>query len=82
MRRLGVLVAVVLATRPALAHSTGDPHREVSPLPPVVFLAGVFVLGTVVYLDYRDRLGRRLADLGVGVGVLAILAGIALLFVR
>jgi hypothetical protein len=47
----------------------------------VLFLAGVFVLGTTVYLDYRDMLSRRLANVGVGIGVLAVLAGLVLLFV-
>ncbi|QCC51179.1 hypothetical protein [Halapricum salinum] len=81
MRRVSVLSVLVVAVQPTLAHTTETAHHEPSPLPPVMFLAGVFVLGTAVYLDSRDALDRWLADLGVGVGVLAILAGIALLFV-
>lgn len=81
MKRLGALAVLLAAVRPALAHQTGQQHSEPSPVPPVLFLAGVFVLGTTVYLDYRDMLSRRLANVGVGIGVLAVLAGLVLLFV-
>jgi len=81
MRRVGTLSLLAVAVQPALGHPTDKVHHEPSPIPPVVFLAGVFVLGTAVYLDSRDRLGRRAANLGVGIGVVAVLTGIALLFV-
>lgn len=80
MKRLGALAFLLAAARPALAHDTGHQHSEPSPVPPVVFLAGVLVLGTAVYLDYRDMLSRRLANVGVGLGVLAVLVGLGLLF--
>lgn len=78
MKRLGVLAVLLAAVRPVLAHETGQQHSEPSPVPPVLFLAGVFILGTAVYLDYRDMLSRRLANVGVGVGVLGVLASTVL----
>lgn len=80
MRRLGALSLLAVAVQPTLAHTTETAHHEPSPIPPVVFLAGVLVLGTAVYLDAHDAIERWRADLGVGIGVLAILAGIVLLF--
>lgn len=81
MKRLSSLALVLLvAVRPVLAHNTGQQHSEASPVPPVLFLAGVVILGTAVYLDHRDMLGRKLANLGVAIGVFGALAGIGLFF--
>jgi hypothetical protein len=71
MRRLSALLVVLLVARPVLAHETRQPHTESSPVPPVVLLAGLFVLGTALYLDHRDALSRRLALFGIGVGIVA-----------
>lgn len=74
MRRLSVLVVLVLAVQSALAHPTEQPHTETSPVPPVVFAAGLFVFGTTLALEYQDLLSRRLTIAGLGVGV--VLSGI------
>jgi hypothetical protein len=79
MRRLSPLVVLSLAVQPVLAHETGQPHTESSPVPPVVVLAGALVLGTTLFLDYRDMLSRRLALAGIFLGVLGVGVGIALL---
>lgn len=84
MKRLaGVLVALAAVVRPVLAHTEHSTHEGggVDVLPPTVFLAGTLVLGTALFLDYRGELGRRLADAGVALGALGVLAGLALLFV-
>lgn len=80
-RALAVVASLLLAVGPTLAHTTGTEHQETpSLLPPTVFLAGVLVLGTAVVLDHYEELTRRQANAGVGVGVVGVLAGIALLF--
>lgn len=80
-RPLGVLVTLAVAVGPVLAHPEHSGHDGGTDLlPPVVFLAGVLVLGTALVLDYRGDLGRRLADAGVALGALGVVAGLGLLF--
>lgn len=80
-RGLIVTAALLVVSGTAVAHDTGTTHQESQSLvPPVVFLAGILVLGTAVVLDSRGALSGRQADLGVGVGALGTLTGIALLF--
>ncbi|QCC51180.1 hypothetical protein [Halapricum salinum] len=74
MRRLSTIVLLILAVQPALGHTTGQPHTETSPVPPVVLAAGLFVFGTTLVLEYRDLLSRRLTIAGLGVGV--VLSGV------
>jgi len=70
MRRLSALLVLTLAVRPVLGHPTEQPHTEPSPVPPVVFAAGLFVFGTTLVLEYRDLLSRQLTMVGLAVGVL------------
>jgi hypothetical protein len=71
MRRLSALgLLLTLAVQPVLAHDTGQAHTESSPVPPVVFAAGLFVFGTTLVLEYRDLLSRRLTIAGLATGVL------------
>ena len=83
-RAAGTVAAALLAALTAgtaLAHNTGTEHQETPSLvPPTVFVAGVLVLGTAVFLDSRDELSPRQANVGAALGVLAIVAGIGLLF--
>jgi hypothetical protein len=76
-----LLVIVVLATGPALAHSGHQQHAGTGtdPLLPLALVGGgVLVLGTSVYLDRVDELSDRLASLGVLLGIAGLMAGIAL----
>lgn len=78
---LATLLGVLLTAGTALAHDTGTDHQETPSLvPPTVFLAGVLVLGTAVFLDSRGELSTQQANAGAALGVLAIVAGIGLLF--
>jgi len=70
MRRLETLALLLFAVQPALGHPSEQPHTEPSPLPPVVFAAGLFVFGTTLVLEHRDLLSRRLTIVGLAVGVL------------
>lgn len=81
MRRLGSLLAtLVLATGTAMAH-TGHEHAG-SGTDPLLQLAlvggGVLVLGTSAYLDHADQVDERLANLGVLLGIVGLMAGITL----
>jgi hypothetical protein len=85
MNRLAeVGLTALLTTGVALAHRTGTTHQEQPLLPeilaPTLFLAGASVLVTAAVLDHREMLARRQANLGVGLGAVGVLAGIALLF--
>lgn len=81
MRRLGsVLTTLLLATGTAVAH-TGHEHAGsgTDPLLPLALVgAGVLVLGTSAYLDHADQLDDRLANLGVLLGIVGLMAGITL----
>lgn len=75
-RALVAAVAVAASSSPALAHgSESGIHGTL--LPVGLFLAGVVVLGAAVYLDAAERVDRRVADAGVLVGVVSVLASIA-----
>lgn len=82
MRRSGAVLALLsVAVGSTLAHSEHVSHSSGPDLlPPAVFLGGVLVGGTALVLDHRGELNRRLADFGVALGALGVLAGIGLLF--
>jgi hypothetical protein len=46
-----------------------------------VFASGVCFLGAGLYLDGREDVARVYSDLGVGIGILAVLAAVALVLV-
>lgn len=81
MRRLGSLLAtLLLATGTVVAHA-GEEHAETGtdPLLPLALVGGgVLVLGTSAYLDHADQRDDRLANLGVLLGIVGLLAGITL----
>ena len=65
-----------------LAHTGHAEHGGVDPaVPAAVFVAGLAFLGAGVYLDRRADVEAVYADLGVGMGVLAVLGSIALVLV-
>jgi len=85
-RVLAVLATLLLATGPSLAHGGHDGHAGATggtdPLVPAALVGGgVLVLGTATYLAHRGRLDDRLADLGVLLGIVGLLAGAALALV-
>lgn len=69
-------VAVLAYATPALAHSGGDADPVHTWGPPALFVAGFVLLGASVALDARDVVPARYADVGVGVGVFAVLVAI------
>lgn len=77
-RVLSALSVLVLATGRTMAHGSHDGHAD-SPLPPVVFLASVVVLGGSIYLDSTDHIGRRHADAGVFASIAGLLLSVGLL---
>lgn len=81
MRRGVALVLGSVATSGRAAAHVGHEGHGGAPalLPPVLFLTGLVVLGTSVYLDYRG-LADRVADLGVALGVLGVVVGLLTLF--
>lgn len=75
---LSALSILLLATGRALAHGGHDGHAD-SPLPPVVFLTSVTLLGGSIYLDSTDRIKREHADAGVFASVAGLLVSVGLL---
>ncbi len=83
-RALAALVGLVVVSGRAGAHAGHRSHDGggLHPaIPAAVFLGSVLLLGTAVYLDHRGDLDRTLADVGVAVGVVGLLAAVALLFI-
>lgn len=83
VRRTVLTVASVLvATAPVVAHENHASHDSsglAGVFPPVVFLVSVLIVSTAVYLDHQKELDNRWADVGVVVGVLGVVASLALL---
>lgn len=81
MRRgVAPLFGLLSTSGRAAAHAGHQDHGGVPTLlPPVLFLAGLVVLGTSVYLDHRG-LTDRFADVGVALGVLGLVVGLLALF--
>lgn len=75
---VGVLAAAGTYATPALAHGDGGNPLHGVVLPAAVFLIGVIVLGASVLLDARDVLDRRLADGGVALGAICVIASIGI----
>lgn len=73
----GLLAAGAFATT-ALAHGDGGNPLHGVVLPAAVFLLGVVVLGASVLLDSREVLDRRVADGGVALGALCVVASIGI----
>ena len=64
---------------PAIVAHTGHVSHEIDPaIPAAVFVAGVLFLGAGVYLLRREDVAIGYANAGLGLGVLGILASIAL----
>jgi hypothetical protein len=83
--RFGAIAGSFLAvTGTALAHSGHEEHAGASgggaslALPAALLVGSVLVLGTSVYLNRTDQLDGKLADAGVLLGVLGLLAGITI----
>lgn len=84
-RRLPSIAAALVAVTafvtvwsvPAAAHGSEDAGLHSGPIAAALFVAGVGVLGASVYLDHARDVDRRLADAGVAVGLVAVLASIA-----
>lgn len=80
----GVLpAALALLTVVGRVAAHGGSHDDGGHLLPawassMAVLLGIAVLAGSVYADQRDVLARRYADAGVAVGVVALLAGVAL----
>lgn len=74
-RLAGTVVGItVTCAGTVAAHGGHAVHRDGGPL--ALFVVGVAVLGASVYLDANDAVSRRTADVGVLVGLLAVLAAI------
>ncbi|MHB9288553.1 hypothetical protein ACKVMT_16100 [Halobacteriales archaeon Cl-PHB] len=79
------LVGLCLAVGSAAAHGQNHASHagESAGFHPAVgvavFLGSVLLLGGAVYLDRRGSLDRLWADAGVAIGVLGLLASVALL---
>lgn len=79
---LVVLTVLVAVSGSAAAHP-GHGHQAGAAawLPAVLFLLGVGVLGASLYADEADAVPDRLSDLGVALGLLGVLAGVASVFI-
>lgn len=82
--RVGALIGALLAATGRVAahgghqgHAGGSGWSEVA-LGLALVVGGVLILGTSVYLDHAGELDGRWADGGVLLGIVGLLAGIAL----
>jgi len=74
---VGGWFTLLALSRPVAAHGDhGHGSTAVPAIPSVTFLVGVAVLAGSLYGDHRGHLDRRIADVGVVVGILAALTGI------
>jgi uncharacterized membrane protein YhiD involved in acid resistance len=86
MARLGGRVLALLPTTTelpgaVLGHTGHETHGIDPAIPAAVFVAGLAFLGAGVYLDRREDVAPVYADVGVGLGILAVIASVALLAV-
>ncbi len=83
-RALAVLWSAIAFAGTTLAHSGHQEHAGAAgsggslALPAALLVGSVLVLGTSVYLNRTDQLDGKLADAGVLLGVLGLLAGITI----
>lgn len=73
------LVAIAVTAGQVAAHGAdGGAHTL---LGPATFVLGVIVVGLAVGADARDAVTPKVADLGVGVGVVLVVGGLAVYYV-
>jgi hypothetical protein len=76
-----ILPTTSAVSGPVLGHTGHETHGIDPAIPAAVFVAGLAFLAAGIYLDRRDDVAPIYADVGVGIGVLAVIASVALLAV-